>query len=113
MSIAWFLPTIAYEVIHSGMLSSPALYDVSFWTFNFMTATVGFFLNIASMLQVQYTSPLTHMIVGSLKGGITSLLGVMVFGNTMTAFSVIGLGMLLASTLAYSIIKSGPSKGSR
>ena len=57
------------------------------------------------MLHVQHTSPLTHMVAGSFKGAVTSLLGVAALGNAMSPASHAGLALLLASALAYSVLK--------
>ncbi len=57
------------------------------------------------MLHVQHTSPLTHMVAGSLKGAATSLLGVALLGNAMSPASHAGLAVLLASALAYSALR--------
>ena len=66
MSLVWYTPLIIYEIWVGGLLSSPFLLDVEFWTFNFATvswrareqswltpaqASVGFVLNVAAMLQ--------------------------------------------------------------
>jgi GDP-fucose transporter C1 len=105
MSFIWFLPLIGYEIVHGGMLNNPVLYDTKFWAFNFATASVGFVLNLASMLQVRLTSPLTHMVVGAFKGAVTTCLGVLMFGNMMNFTSAIGVGILILSSFAYSYLK--------
>jgi hypothetical protein len=51
MSLAWYLPLLAYEAHAGSMLAAPALRSPRFWAFNFATASVGFALNIAAMLQ--------------------------------------------------------------
>lgn len=105
MSLLWYIPLIAFEASSPAFLSSPAWADVPFWTFNFLTASVGFLLNLAAMLQVQYTSPLTHMISGSFKGAVTSLLGVLLSNNQMSLQSALGLGVLLFSSFLYSFFQ--------
>ena len=77
-----YLPLIAYEILSGDMLTSPALRNGDFWGFNFLTGTVGFFLNAVAMMHVRYTSALTHMIVGSVKGAVTTLISVAVLGDT-------------------------------
>lgn len=104
MSLLWFLPLIGYE-ISLGMLHNAVLYDPKFWAFNFATATVGFVLNLASMLQVRLTSPLTHMVVGAFKGAVTTCLGVLLYGNQMNFISAIGVAILILSSFAYSYLK--------
>jgi GDP-fucose transporter C1 len=105
MSFIWFLPLIAYEIVQGGMLDNAVLYDSKFWAFNFATASVGFVLNLASMLQVRLTSPLTHMVVGAFKGAVTTCLGVLLFGNKMTLTSTLGVAILILSSFSYSYLK--------
>jgi len=51
-----------FEIQHLTFLSSGR-----FW-FNMTAAAVmGYLINIASFLQIKYTSPLTHMISGTAK----------------------------------------------
>ena len=45
-----YLPLIAYEILSGDMLTSPALRNGDFWGFNFLTGTVGFFLNAVAMM---------------------------------------------------------------
>eukprot|EP00960_Hanusia_phi_P072214 767730-Hanusia_phi.AAC.2 len=110
MSLAWYMPLILYEILVGGLLSSPFLLDIEFWLFNFATASVGFVLNVAAMLQVKFTSPLTHMVVGSVKGAVTSVIGVLFYGNRMDGMSCIGLSVLLISSFAYSYLKQAAHK---
>mmetsp|Transcript_30117 Transcript_30117/g.58875 ORF Transcript_30117/g.58875 Transcript_30117/m.58875 type:complete len:343 (+) Transcript_30117:88-1116(+) len=105
MSLLWFAPLIGYEVYQGNMLDNALLYDTRFWTFNFATATVGFVLNLASMMQVRVTSPLTHMVVGAFKGAVTTCLGVVLYGNKMNLTSTMGVAILICSSFAYSYLK--------
>jgi len=110
MSLLWFTPLIYYEITQ-GMLDNKYLYSKEFWAFNFATATVGFVLNIASMLQVRVTSPLTHMVVGAFKGAVTTCLGVVLYGNKMNITSTIGVAILISSSFAYSYLKYQHTQG--
>jgi len=51
MSLAWYLPLIAYEIGTGDLLASEALRDPHFWLFNFATGTVGFLLNVSHRMQ--------------------------------------------------------------
>ena len=181
MSVVWYIPLIAYEVFGQDMLASPALRQVRFWVFNFLTGSVGFSLNIVAMLHVRYTSvlprkrythrparthvgmrqrifdlllsctllptelyriangrsdvlipqsptysvitlwsleqgshtvltlqPLTHMIAGSIKGSVTTVISVMLFGDQMNAQGILGLLLVVVSSFAYSYFRRYP-----
>ena len=43
------------------------LHEPTFWNGMIITAVLGFLINIASFLQIKFTSPLTHMISGTAK----------------------------------------------
>uniref|UniRef100_A0A7S0YLG0 Sugar phosphate transporter domain-containing protein n=1 Tax=Hemiselmis tepida TaxID=464990 RepID=A0A7S0YLG0_9CRYP len=105
MSLLWFAPLIGYEIYQGKMLDNPVLYDQRFWAFNFATATVGFVLNLASMMQVRVTSPLTHMVVGAFKGAVTTCLGVVMYGNKMNMTSALGVTILISCSFFYSYLK--------
>uniref|UniRef100_A0A6U4TTN3 Sugar phosphate transporter domain-containing protein n=1 Tax=Hemiselmis andersenii TaxID=464988 RepID=A0A6U4TTN3_HEMAN len=105
MSLLWFAPLIGYEIHQGKMLDNPVLYDRAFWAFNFATATVGFVLNLASMMQVRVTSPLTHMVVGAFKGAVTTCLGVVMYGNKMNLTSTVGVTILISCSFFYSYLK--------
>lgn len=56
-------------------------------------------------LQVRVTSPLTHMVVGAFKGAVTTVLGVILYGNKMNITSSIGVAILITASFAYSYLK--------
>ena len=72
---------------------------------NFLTGTVGFLLNVVAMLHVRYTSPLTHMIMGSLKGAITTFISVLVLGDVINPQGVAGLALLVVASVLYSYFR--------
>ena len=43
------------------------LHEPVFWVNMTIAAVMGYLINIASFLQIKYTSPLTHMISGTAK----------------------------------------------
>mmetsp|Transcript_57717 Transcript_57717/g.151879 ORF Transcript_57717/g.151879 Transcript_57717/m.151879 type:complete len:283 (-) Transcript_57717:667-1515(-) len=105
MSLLWFIPAIFAEFASGDLLSSATLRRPSFWALQSLAASAGFFLNIAAMLQVEHTSALTHMVVGSLKGGITSVVAVLLLGNRTSAASWVGTTLLAGSSLAYALAR--------
>lgn len=91
VSLIWFTPLIAYE-IQQGMLDNKFLYDRNFWLFNFATATVGFVLNIASMLQVGPRTPGSYLRAEG--GGFRCFRGYKLAGALILSFGGLGLGVV-------------------
>ena len=87
------------------------MHSLSHRVLNFLTGTVGFLLNVVAMLHVRYTSPLTHMIIGSLKGAVTTFISVVLLGDKINAQGVTGLGILVISSFLYSYFRRPVSKG--
>lgn len=62
---------LAPFVLLSGELTAinklPFLGEPQFWIGMVVSAVLGFLINIASFLQIKFTSPLTHMISGTAK----------------------------------------------
>jgi len=50
---------------------------------------------------------------GSFKGAVTSVIGVVFFGNHMNPQSALGLSILIASSFAYSYLKQAPAPSAR
>jgi GDP-fucose transporter C1 len=86
------------------VLESPAMQDPNFWFRMLCASFVGFLLNITTYINVLFTTPLTHMIAGSAKGGLQSFLGVWIFGNTMTQQGLLGQVLILGGSFMYSLV---------
>ena len=52
--------------------------------------------------------PLTHMIAGSIKGSVTTVISVMLFGDQMNAQGILGLLLVVVSSFAYSYFRRYP-----
>ena len=49
-----------------------------------LAGVAGFLINIATYLQIKYTSPLTHAISGTAKACVQTVLGVMIYRNPVS-----------------------------
>jgi len=70
------------------------LFDNWFWFIMTITAAAGFLINIAIFLQIKVTTPLTNTISGTAKACVQTLLGWLIFRNTISSMN--GLGILLS-----------------
>ena len=67
LSIAMLLPLILLSGEASVMLASPQLRQPRTWLLLSLSGCFGLLINIASYLQIRYTSALTHNISGTVK----------------------------------------------
>ena len=68
-----------------------------------LSGLCGFLINIASYLQIKVTSPLTHMVSGSVKGVIQSFLASVIFETPMTRLNVVGMLIVFGGSLFYTL----------
>jgi GDP-fucose transporter C1 len=47
---------------------------------------LGFLMNIASLLSIKVTSPITHMVSSAVRGVAASLLGMWLFHDVITTY---------------------------
>jgi len=76
-----------------------------YWFVIMISGIFGYLINIATYLQIEVTSPLSHNVSGTAKAGIQSFLAYLLFGNKVTLFSVLGLILTLAGSLSYSYFR--------
>jgi hypothetical protein len=110
-SIVALFPVVLLSGELEGILELPFLGEPQFWAGMLVAAVMGYLINIASFLQIKYTSPLTHMISGTAKGAVQTVLSVMIFGNPITSL-VRGSSSSSSSssTCLSSVLTSGPGQ---
>lgn len=79
--------------------------DQSFWVVMVAAGLLGYLINISSFLQIKHTSPLTHMISGTAKGCIQTVLAIWVFGNKVSAAENWGTLICITGTALYSLVR--------
>jgi len=67
----------------------------------FLTGLAGFLLTIATFMQIDVTSPTTHMIVTAARGVAQSALAVLMLGEAVTAGRVASMGLILGGSALY------------
>jgi GDP-fucose transporter C1 len=111
-----FLPIILMSGEVGAMWEhSDRLFSVMFWSAMMVSGIFGFLIGIATVLQIQTTSPLTHNISGTAKAAVQSIVAVQIWQNEMTANAWVGLFTVLGGSLGYAYIRkmemdAAPSK---
>ncbi|EFC50835.1 predicted protein [Naegleria gruberi] len=89
----------------SEALSSPHITDTRFIFILIVSSVLGYLINVATFLQINVTSSLTHTISGTCKACVQSLLGAVVFGDKLDSVSVVGTFISIFGSMAYTIVK--------
>ncbi|KAF0974391.1 hypothetical protein FDP41_006423 [Naegleria fowleri] len=86
-------------------LASPHIKEPRFIFVLIVSSILGYLINVATFLQINVTSSLTHTISGTCKACVQSLLGAVVFGDKLDAVSVLGTFISIFGSMAYTIVK--------
>jgi len=76
-----------------------------FWVIMTVTGITGFLINIATFLQIKFTTPLTSTISGTAKACTQTILSVIIFRNPITFTNGFGIILVLVGSLAYSLVR--------
>ena len=68
-----------------------------------VAGVLGFLINLAYFALIKYASPLSTHISGCVKAALQTVLGVIIFGNTVLPFNAIGIGLTLVGSAIYSL----------
>ena len=92
-------------VEHVGML-----YSSKFWGLMTVGGVAGFAIGIASIMQIQVTSPLTHNISGTAKAALQAVLAFYIWQNPATVRGCLGIAVVLGGSLLYAYIRNREMK---
>ncbi|KAJ7176461.1 hypothetical protein C8R46DRAFT_1188336 [Mycena filopes] len=84
-----------------GRMANPNEDWTTFVVGSAITGLFGFLLGIANVLSIQVTSPVSHMFSAAAKSVIQMLLGVIFFGDIVTAFRVGAITLITGGTMFY------------
>ncbi len=82
----------------------------AFWAVVIAAGIFGFLINIATFMQIQCTSPLTHNVSGTAKSGFQTILAFMIYGNPVTTYSILGNILVLGGSLGYAYSRMNAPK---
>ena len=81
------------------------LFSISFWIAMTATGLMGFGIGLVTVMQVKYTSPLTHNISGTAKAACQSLLAFYIWGNEATFRGVLGILIVIFGSGLYTWVQ--------
>jgi solute carrier family 35 (GDP-fucose transporter), member C1 len=103
LALVLLMPIVV--IAGEGIVLDPRATDIEVtaftWAAIFASGLVGFLINIAIFMQIKYTSPLTNAISGTVKAAVQTLLGVVLFGNIISAMNFIGIVVVIGGSFWY------------
>jgi len=105
-----FIPLIAYYESDILLENFDKFQTLHLWLGLSVSGVLGFFIGIVTVMQIEATSPLTHIISGTAKSAFQSFLAFFIWGNTATAGSVAGIIMTLTGSALYTYNQRRESK---
>ena len=90
---------------HAAMLTSS-----KFWLLMTLGGVAGFAIGIASIMQIQVTSPLTHNISGTAKAALQAVLAFWIWQNPATVRGCLGIAIVLGGSLLYAYVRNTEMK---
>jgi GDP-fucose transporter C1 len=91
---------------YNSLLDSLEVFGkLDYWLVTCFAGIFGFLINIATFLQIQMTSPLTHNVSGIAKATAQTGLAYVVFKNPVTFKGILGLFVVLGGSFAYGFIR--------
>jgi GDP-fucose transporter C1 len=89
----------------------PAIYNSGafksgfFWNVVIFTGVFGFLINIATFMQIEYTSALSHNVSGTAKSGLQTILAYGIWGTEVTVNGILGNIFVLGGSLLYAYVR--------
>jgi hypothetical protein len=76
-----------------------------FWVRQVTSGIFGFAINIATFVNIKFTSPLTHQVAGIMKGSLQAVLAYLLFGAAegMSLLKAVGIVIVLVFSFLYAL----------
>ena len=85
------------------LLASDVIVTPAFWVLLAVSGVTGFAIGIATIMQIQVTSPLTHNISGTAKAGVQTVLALAIWRNPTTPLNLLGTAVVLLGSFLYAL----------
>ena len=108
LSVLFLAPLAVFSGETRTVRDSPMLASSVFWVMMTQAAFLGFLINLAYFVLIKHGSPLTTHIANCSKSALQTMLGVLIFGNRVTALNLLGIVLTLIGSALYSMDRSAP-----
>lgn len=86
---------------HAELLLSP-----TYWGVMTIAGFLGFAIGIVTVMQINYTSPLTHNISGTAKACVQTILAYMIWQNPWTYKALFGVFLVIFGSCLYAYVRT-------
>jgi solute carrier family 35 (GDP-fucose transporter), member C1 len=100
-----FLPLVVLFELPLLEEHASKLFSPQFWFALVVTGIMGYAIGLVTVMQVKYTSPLTHNISGTAKAAAQSLLAFYIWGNEATFRGILGIFFVIFGSGAYTWVQ--------
>ena len=76
-----------------------------YWLVMSVAGVLGFAIGIVTVMQINYTSPLTHNISGTVKACVQTILAILIFRSNWTPKGLAGIFLTIFGSLLYTVVK--------
>jgi len=105
LAIVLLFPIVFFSGEIEEIRSVYFIKNIGFWFIMIITGVTGFLINIATFLQIKFTTPLTSTISGTAKACTQTVLSVIIFRNPITFTNAVGIILVLGGSLVYSLVR--------
>eukprot|EP00274_Cyanoptyche_gloeocystis_P004682 CAMPEP_0196656842 /NCGR_PEP_ID=MMETSP1086-20130531/19788_1 /TAXON_ID=77921 /ORGANISM="Cyanoptyche gloeocystis , Strain SAG4.97" /LENGTH=352 /DNA_ID=CAMNT_0041989729 /DNA_START=72 /DNA_END=1130 /DNA_ORIENTATION=+ len=105
LALVMLFPAVLANGDFSELAASGLMSKKIFWIANIVTGMFGYLINIATFMQIKYTSPLTHTISGTAKAIVQTVLGALIFRNEVSLVNGIGNAVCIGGSAWYALIR--------
>ncbi|KAH8895292.1 hypothetical protein GQ53DRAFT_779429 [Thozetella sp. PMI_491] len=116
MAVLFYMPLLSFsgELRETGVLFADAPTERSkFLASAMLTGLSSFLLTIATFMQIEVTSPTTHMVVTAARGVAQSSLAVALLGEVLTADRAGSMAMILSGSALYGWARDRYAQGKK
>ena len=101
-----FLPLMLLAGEHRELLAKVHVLASSYyWLVMGVAGVLGFAIGIVTVMQINYTSPLTHNISGTVKACVQTILAILLFHSNWTPKGLSGIFLTIFGSLLYTVVK--------
>ena len=90
---------------HELMAKARVLTSAYYWLVMSVAGVLGFAIGIVTVMQINYTSPLTHNISGTVKACVQTILAILLFHSNWTPKGLAGIFLTIFGSLLYTVVK--------
>ena len=109
-----FLPLVFLAGEHKELLAkTDVLMSSYYWFVMTIAGFLGFAIGIVTVMQINYTTPLTHNISGTVKACVQTILAILIFKAPWTWKGLTGIGLTIGGSLLYAVVKMAENDASK